>query len=110
MALYLQGCAHSGDPAGAGFPVTARGDALTDFLHENGPVDRTLGIDVPNSFSGDSFQRAHGALWNLDGFLKKNPPPIRAEADVPVVVVGGGVSGLSTAYLLRDLQPLVLEQ
>jgi protoporphyrinogen oxidase len=103
LTLYLQGCSHSKilpqkTPAGLG------------FIGNFGPLDATLGIDEPEQFFGDHFTRAHQALWNTAGFLAKNTIPQQPEAKVPVVVIGGGISGLTSAYLLRDLKPYVLEQ
>ena len=103
LTLYLQGCSHSktaGPEVGSGL----------GFIENFGPVNSTLGTDEPEQFFGDHFTRAHEALWNTTGFLAKKPIPENPEASVPVVVIGGGISGLTSAYLLRDLKPYVLEQ
>jgi len=59
-------------------------------------------------FSGDDYTRAHAFLW-------QKAQTLAARGGIPspsetAVVVGGGVSGLSSAYLLRDKNPIVLEQ
>lgn len=61
------------------------------------------GIPFAPEFSGD---------WPQDMVhppvdLVQHAPPV--EETVDVVVVGGGLSGLAAAYMLRDLQPVVLE-
>lgn len=103
LTLYLQGCSSS---------KTISSDAVAGlgFIENFGPVNATLGTDEPEQFFGDHFTRAHEALWNTSGFLAKNKIPEKPEANVPVVVIGGGISGLTSAYLLRDLKPYVLEQ
>ncbi len=103
LTLYLQGCSHSNVTG----PEAVSG---LGFIEDFGPVNSTLGIDEPEQFFGDHFTRAHEALWNTAGFLAKNNIPEKPEATVSVVVIGGGISGLTSAYLLRDLKPYVLEQ
>lgn len=61
-------------------------------------------------FNGDNIDRPHDILWNVDGYLlKKGGIPAPSEKR-KVVIVGGGMSGLISAYNLRDLNPLLLEQ
>lgn len=61
-------------------------------------------------FNGDNIDRPHDILWNVDGYLlKKGGIPAPSEKR-KIVIVGGGMSGLISAYNLRDLNPLLLEQ
>jgi hypothetical protein len=75
------------------------------------PIDRGLGDVTPAKFFGDEPEYPHHILWDKQGYLAsiggQLPVP---EARVPLVVVGGGVSGLVTSYLLRSYQPVILEQ
>ncbi len=80
-----------------------------DFLSAYGPINRTLGEKTPRQFSGDSFERPHRILWDIPGYLASHAFSAEEEV-VPLVVVGGGASGLFTAYNLREFQPVVLEQ
>ncbi|MCC7440455.1 MAG: FAD-dependent oxidoreductase [Bdellovibrionales bacterium] len=84
---------------GGGSPLPGAGG-----LEEFSPVDRTLGELASERFHGDDVERAHSVFWHLS---EEEASP---DEEVPVVVVGGGMSGLATAYLLRDLNPVVLEQ
>lgn len=60
-------------------------------------------------FNGDEIDRPHDLLWNKAEVLAKRGglPPI--EESHPVIVIGGGIAGLTAAYRLRDQGPLVLE-
>ncbi len=60
-------------------------------------------------FNGDDITRPHEILWNKDVYISSKGGIPAASESVPLVVIGGGVAGLSTAYFLRDLNPIVLE-
>lgn len=75
------------------------------------PIDRSLGDVAPVQFFGDEPERPHKILWDKEAYIGsiggRLPVP---EERVPLVVVGGGISGLVTGYLLRAYQPVILEQ
>jgi len=63
------------------------------------------GLPFAKWFSGDSFTNRE---IPFHGAPPCDPlPEVTEESDI--VVVGGGISGLATAYLLREHQPIVLE-
>jgi protoporphyrinogen oxidase len=64
---------------------------------------------LPRTFTGDDFERAHEILFDPEALLAKSTP---REAGDPydLVIVGGGISGLSLAWLMRDKRTLVLEK
>ncbi|MBP1619733.1 MAG: hypothetical protein H6Q02_500 [Acidobacteria bacterium] len=103
--LYLQGCIGRSSRPGA-----AR-QTLPPELAGISPIDRSLPERGVTNFSGDAPDRPHRALWDKQAYLAARggalPEP---EERVPLVVIGGGIAGLSSAYLLREHRPVVLEQ
>lgn len=96
-SLYLR-------PAWAGVPAPGASTAT-------GPIDRGIGEAAPALFSGDDPRRAHRILWDKPAWLAAHGGRYPAPAErVPLAVVGGGLGGLTAAYLLRKHQPVVLEQ
>lgn len=97
----LWSCAHRAlvkEEAAAGFAFPAIS-----------PIDRAY-VRPATSYSGDNPDRAHKILWNKDQYLADagGIPEVTEEAQV--VIVGGGMSGIISAYLLRDLKPVLLER
>jgi protoporphyrinogen oxidase len=75
------------------------------------PIDRSL----PDSesalrFFGDNPTKAHSALWNKTGAIQAAGGIPKPSERRRVIIIGGGISSLASAYLLRDLEPLILEQ
>jgi len=100
-SIYLGGCSFLRTPASS-----PAGEFAPDFF----PIDRTLADASPRAFSGDNLDRPHAILWDTSRYIASKGGMPEASEKVPVVIVGGGMSGLLSAYLLRDLNPLVLEQ
>jgi protoporphyrinogen oxidase len=75
------------------------------------PIDRTLEEKAKPIFFADEPERAHNILWDKLSFLKsiggKIPSP---EKSVEFAIVGGGMSGLLSAYILRKHKPFIIEQ
>lgn len=77
--------------------VSRRGQSIS-------PINRMVGDLAPRQFSGDDPHRAHRILSAAG---KTVPKPTEKTG---LVIVGGGISGLVSAYLLRDQNPVLLEQ
>jgi hypothetical protein len=87
------------------------GLGLDSDLSSLSPIDRSLGDGpVGAEFFGDTPSKAHALLWNKARVLAERGGIPKPSEYRPIVVVGGGISGLASAYLLRDQAPMVLEQ
>jgi hypothetical protein len=100
--LELNGCAGT---TGGQFP---NGPVPTPFDRFS-PVDRFK--PFTQNFSGDtSPERFRGLLQNKLAAIRQHHIEEHAPEKADVVVVGGGMSGILSAYLLRDLKPVLLEK
>jgi len=80
------------------------------YLNQISPINKTLKGLSPQIFTGDDFTLPHKILWDKSSYIKAIgglPQPSRKEE---LVIIGGGMSGLMSAYLLRDKKPVILEQ
>jgi hypothetical protein len=66
------------------------------------------GIPFSPAFFGDDFENTQIPFHVTENEFPGGEPPAPTE-DVPLVVIGGGLSGLTTAYLLRRHRPVMLE-
>jgi hypothetical protein len=69
-------------------------------------------VTAPGSteFNGDDIDRPHEILWNKASYIESKGGIPKTRENIPLVVIGGGVSGLSSAYFLRNQRPVILEQ
>ena len=72
------------------------------------PIDREAASSPQTAFTGDSPSRAHQILWDLKGYFASHTAEVPTET-ANVVIVGGGMAGLTMAYELRDFAPVLLE-
>ena len=98
---YLSAC-HNGRPE------ALLGDS--DFISRVGPINRNLQDQAPLQFTGDDFARPHQILWNKQSYIESIGGLPTPKRKAELVIVGGGLSGLMTAYILRDKKPVILEQ
>lgn len=91
-------------------PKAARAASLvSENLQDDLPIAK---IETPTSldFNGDAPTRPHDILWDVNGyFVKKGGEPEVSE-ELDVVVVGGGVAGMTAAYHLRHTRLALIEQ
>ena len=68
------------------------------------------GIPFATSFSGDAFARTDDIPFHLGtGSCPGATGLPCVQEEVEVAVIGGGISGLATAYLLRERRPGLFE-
>jgi predicted NAD/FAD-binding protein len=72
-------------------------------------VDELAWARAEPRFSGDDFEQAHGLLFKPDEVLGALTPQAHAES-YDVIIVGGGIAGLVSAYRLRNRRTLLLER
>lgn len=89
--------------------------AFAAFANPGNPIEHPLrrfsGSFTNTDFNGDAYQRAHERMWDLAGYIKsRGGRPSAPSERRDVVVVGGGIAGLSSAYFLQSKNPIVLEQ
>lgn len=97
--LYLRPLAYAAEPIKTGVA-----------LGQISPIDRLLADVAPRQFFGDDFERPHKVLWNKDGMTAALAGQVPRPAEhTDLVIIGGGISGLTSAYLLKGYKPIVLE-
>jgi hypothetical protein len=74
------------------------------------PIQRDISEIAPKMFSGDDPKIPHAALWSKADFLKSKGGLPKTTEKAELVIVGGGMSGLFSAWLLNEHRPIVLEQ
>ncbi|WP_413612480.1 flavin monoamine oxidase family protein [Bdellovibrio sp. HCB-110] len=79
-------------------------------LNDDLPIAR-VSADESSSldFNGDNIDRPHDILWNIDGYIDKKGGEPAVTEELDVIVVGGGIAGLSSAYYLRNKKVALLE-
>ena len=73
------------------------------------PLERLTAFSGSSVVEGDLQDEAHEIFWNKDGYLQKKGgiPAVSEEYDV--VIVGGGLAGMSAAYYLKGKKILIIE-
>ncbi|MGE0633867.1 MAG: FAD-dependent oxidoreductase [Pseudobdellovibrionaceae bacterium] len=100
--------------AGATYLVSTKWETVEAFLlnpsQDSSPFEIIRGnFDSPN-FSGDNPGNAHKKFWDIEAYIaSKGGRPTQAREE-NLVIIGGGMAGLLSAYYTKDLKPLVLDQ
>lgn len=86
------------------FGFTDINDAL-----DMAPLEKLSAFGGSRTIEGDLQDEAHEIFWDKPGYLKKKGGMPVASQHYDVVIVGGGISGLSAAYHLNGKKILLLE-
>lgn len=73
------------------------------------PLQRLSSYSGSSVVEGDTHDEAHEIFWNKDGYIARKGGIPRPSAHFDVVIVGGGMAGLTAAYHLRGKRILMLE-
>ncbi len=73
------------------------------------PLERLSAFGGSSVIEGDVHDEAHEIFWNKEGYLLKKGGIPQSSSQYDVIIVGGGMAGLSAAYNLRGLKVLLLE-
>ncbi|HWB20695.1 MAG TPA: NAD(P)-binding protein [Phycisphaerales bacterium] len=100
----------AGPGATHGAPISSASPGSPVNLVEDMPESVMIdGFPFAPFFLGDDFPKASAIPFHSaeDEFPGGKPPAPTEEVDV--AIIGGGMSGLSTAYFLRDYYPVIFE-
>ena len=111
---FIAGCALVASAAAVPAWLWRRGRTLGGRLAAMLPIDRSVDRSGAARFSGDDPDGTHRLLWDIPQFVRDNgllaPAQVEPDERTSLVIVGGGIGGLGTAWLLRDKAPVVLER
>lgn len=89
-------------------PKRARAERLAPQV-DMSPLRRETYFGPSQTIEGDSPDEAHEIFWNKDGYIAKKGGMPAVSAQYDVIIVGGGMAGLSAAYYLNGKKVLLLE-
>lgn len=73
------------------------------------PLQKLKSFSGSIEIEGDMQDEAHEVFWNKDGYIQKKGGIPAVSDSYDVVIVGGGIAGLSAAYYLKDKKVLLIE-
>lgn len=78
-----------------------------NLLPQLSSIDRSLPLG--NTPTGDNPDRAHKRLRYVNEYIKEHGGLPDPTEEVKLLIAGAGIGGLTAAYQMRDLNPVILE-
>lgn len=73
------------------------------------PLQHLTSFSGSSEIEGDVYDEAHEIFWDKEGYIKKKGGIPAPSAQYDVIIIGGGLAGLSSAYYLRNKKILLLD-
>jgi len=91
-------------------PTVSNNTVENEIANDNPIQNVSYSESSSLDFNGDNINRPHDILWNIDGYVAKKGGIPAPSISTGIVIAGGGMSGLLSAYHLQAHKPMLLEQ
>lgn len=79
------------------------------FDNDIAPLQRLTSFSGSSEIEGDVHDEAHEIFWDKNNYIKKKGGIPTASTQYDVIIIGGGLAGLSSAYYMKGKKILLIE-